>query len=223
MYGSRWVARIAMTLGPIAASASIGACAADTGDPTKETQLSGTDGPVISGEAGTPPGPDSSSSPPPGMDATATADAPSLGDSPTSFPDSTSPFEASPLPEGAPPVDGSPPVDAPASLDTGPVDTGPPPTGCAAGATIIAMTKTGASGNFNVMGAVCVTYMGTVTGWNASNVQGRTVTVVGSTTQMPTITGDSIGNQPGLSPGADGYIYWNFSAGSVDYSSISTY
>jgi hypothetical protein len=85
------------------------------------------------------------------------------------------------------------------------------------------MTKTGASGNFNVLGAVCVTYMGAVTGWNASNVQGRTVTVVGSTTQMPAISGDSIGNQPGLSPGADGYIYWNFSAGTVDYSSISTF
>jgi hypothetical protein len=44
-----------------------------------------------------------------------------------------------------------------------------------------------------------------VNGWNAPNVQGRTVTAKGSTTQGPiTPTNGSIPNQPGLSGCSDG-------------------
>jgi hypothetical protein len=64
-----------------------------------------------------------------------------------------------------------------------------------------------------------------VSGWNASNVEGRTVTATGSTTQTPAITGDSLGNQPGLMPGADGFIYWNYTggAGAVTFASMSIF
>ena len=85
------------------------------------------------------------------------------------------------------------------------------------------MTAAGSTSNFGTTGAVCVTFQGNVTGWNASNVGGRSVTVSGSTTQTPAIAGTSLGNQPGLNAGADGYVYWNFTggAGDVDYASMT--
>jgi hypothetical protein len=85
------------------------------------------------------------------------------------------------------------------------------------------MAATGSSGNFGTTGAVCVTYKGSVTGWNASNIDGRTVTAVGSTTQTPTPSGGTLPNQPGLMPGTDGYIYWNYTAGTLTYASMSTF
>ncbi len=216
---------MAMVLAPVASSAWVAACAADVGDAAKKE---GVTVPVAdssvppSVEAG-PPGSDAAPPPPPPAADAATSilDATSFADA-TSPADTTAPpGDASPLPEAAAPPDDASPPDEAAPVDTGPPP--PPPTGCATGAMMVAMTKLGASGNFGSAGAVCVTYMGTVSGWNASSVTGRTVTAVGSTTQTPTIMGDQLGNQPGLAPGADGYIYWNFSAGSESYSAMSTF
>jgi hypothetical protein len=86
---------------------------------------------------------------------------------------------------------------------------------------VIAIPATKASGSFGTTGAVCVTYMGNITGWQASNVDGRSVTVVGSTTQ--TLATIPNANQPGLNAGADGYIYWNYSAGTETYTSMSVF
>jgi hypothetical protein len=128
-----------------------------------------------------------------------------------------------------PPADASAGADATAPQDVGtpadigvPIDTAPPPPmGCAPGATVIPLTVLGSAVVFGTTGAVCVTYMGSVTGWNASNVEGRSVTVMGSTTQtLAMIPGE---NQPGLMPGADGYIYWNFTSGTASYASMSAF
>jgi hypothetical protein len=96
-------------------------------------------------------------------------------------------------------------------------------TGCASGATVISPTSCSSLPSFNTTGAVCVRLkLNTVNGWNASNVQGRTVTAKGATTQGPiTPTNGSIPNQPGLSAGSDGYVYFNFTAGAVNYTSMA--
>jgi hypothetical protein len=160
--------------------------------------------------------------PSPGADAS--VDEPSTPPEDSSSPpsdDSSEPMEdtSSPLVETGVPADAAA-VDI--SVDAPPNDDAPPPTGCASGATAIAITALG-NVNFGTAGAVCITYMGSVDGWNASNVQGRSVTVVGSTTQSPAITGDNLPNQPGIVPGADGYVYWNYTAGQVNYSSMVTF
>jgi len=98
-------------------------------------------------------------------------------------------------------------------------DAGAPP-GCAAGATIIVMPAIDHSVAFGTLGAVCVTYKGTyVNGWNASNVQGRSVTVTGSTTTaLATVPeGD---NQAGLTAGPNGMITWSFTAGRFAYAAM---
>src|SRR5580704_15169939 len=142
------------------AVACFAACAADPGDPPK---ASGGDG----------------STAPPG-DSGGFDSGPSLHDSYVPPPDSTGPVDAStPVETGTPmdtgmPAESAPPDDSPVSEETG-----PPPTGCATGATVIALTMMGSTNNFGTTGAVCVTYMGSVDGWNASNVQGRSVTAVG--------------------------------------------
>jgi hypothetical protein len=62
----------------------------------------------------------------------------------------------------------------------------------------------------------------TVHGWEASNVQGRTATVQGATTEGPiTPVNGSMSNEPGLSAGADGFVNFNFTAGSVPFSSMA--
>jgi hypothetical protein len=67
---------------------------------------------------------------------------------------------------------------------------------------------------------VCLENHGNVNGWNASNAQGRTITVSGATTQ--TVTGSGgVPNQPGMTAGADGYVYWNFTAGTYSYTGMS--
>ncbi len=153
--------------------------------------------------------------------------------------DATSPADATAPPEDSAPLvdategrpDTSPPADARALADTSPpidapvdsAESGQPPAGCTAGAVMVAITKTVSSGNFGTAGPVCVTYMGSVMGWNASSVQGRSVTVVGNTTEMPAVSGDIVTNQPGLMPGADGYIYWNWTAGTASYSAMSIF
>jgi hypothetical protein len=108
--------------------------------------------------------------------------------------------------------------------DTGaspPVDSGPPPN-CAAGANALTISKIGTPVAFGTVGAVCVSYKGSVGGWNASSTEGRSVTVVGSTTQhLATIPAGM--NQPGIGPGADGYIYWNFTSGTYSYAAVNTF
>jgi PQQ-like domain len=96
-------------------------------------------------------------------------------------------------------------------------------TGCAGGATAFSATSCGSLPSFNTTGAACFRLkLSTVNGWNASNVQGRTATAKGATTPGPIVpTNGSIPNQPGLSAGSDGYVYFNFSAGSVSYSSMA--
>jgi hypothetical protein len=95
--------------------------------------------------------------------------------------------------------------------------------GCANGATVISAAACSSMPSFGTTGAVCVkVHVNTVNGWNASNVQGRTATAKGATTQGPiTPTNGSIPNQPGLSAGSDGYVYFNFTAGQVNYSSMA--
>ena len=76
--------------------------------------------------------------------------------------------------------------------------------------------------NFNTTGAVCVQHSGGVNGWNASNLQGRTVTVTGASTVGPiTPSGGGIGNQPAMSPGSDGNVYFNITAGTYTYANMS--
>jgi hypothetical protein len=200
-----------MALAPVATSAWIAACAADVGDASKVSNpLSGSnDGSPSSSDTGAPPGFFDQTSPP------------SSGDGSTNSGDSTSPSSQ----DTGSPGETSAPVDSPVNPpDGGPVDTGPPPpppTGCAADAGVIAMPATKNSGNFNELGAVCVTYIGNINGWQASNTVGRSVTVVGATTQtLATIPNE---NQPGLNAGADGYIYWNYSAGTENYTSMSVF
>jgi hypothetical protein len=47
------------------------------------------------------------------------------------------------------------------------------------------------------------------------------VTVVGSTTQ--TLDPIPNTNQPGEGAGPDGYIYWNFTAGTASYAAMSAF
>jgi hypothetical protein len=194
--------RAGLVWGAVVAIAA-SACAADPGDSAKGnasdavTSSSGGGG-TSSGSSGTAPGDDGSTGTTPTPD--------DASEAATVASDDASTDDAS--------VDV--PVDAPVNSDA------PPPTGCASGATVIAMTALG-NVNFGTAGAVCITFMGNVNGWNASNVQGRTVTVVGSTTQSPAISGDNLGNQPGIMPGADGYVYWNYTAGQVSYASMATF
>jgi hypothetical protein len=98
-------------------------------------------------------------------------------------------------------------VDSPVSLP----DTSVPPAGCAAGAIVFPLTTAELDAPFpltlDTPRAVCVTYMGSVSGWNAMNTDAASTTVTGSTaTVNPSL------NQPGVAPGADGYIYWNFAS-----------
>jgi hypothetical protein len=158
------------------------------------------------GDAGTP-GHDSTVPP----EASVPSDSPSPGEAGDAA-DATSPAATSP-------VDASPEADVSAALDSGPPS---PPNGCAAGVPILVMTKVGTAVKFNTTGAVCVTLMGALSGWNASNVQGRSVTVVGSSTQTLSTIPEGA-NQPGLGAGPDGYVYWNFNVGLYTYASVTAF
>ncbi len=114
-------------------------------------------------------------------------------------------------PDGAPGSDAGPP----------PADAEAPPKGCAAGAKVLSL-KLSTSAPFGTLGAVCVTYAGSVGGWNASNAKGRSVTAVGSKTVTLTTIPEGT-NQQALGPGADGFIYWNFSAGTYTYAAMYAY
>ncbi|MGA7122426.1 MAG: hypothetical protein WBY94_20150 [Polyangiaceae bacterium] len=108
--------------------------------------------------------------------------------------------------------------DAPRSLEAS-ADSGSPPGPCATGAKVIVMSKSDMSVAFGTLGAVCVKFAGTVSGWNASNVQGRSATVVGSTMQVLATIPEGR-NQPAIGPGGDGFIYWNFTSGMYTYAAM---
>jgi len=95
-----------------------------------------------------------------------------------------------------------------------------PPNGCAANVTVLVMPTRDSLVQFNTGGAVCVKFKGGIDGWNASNAAGRSVTLVGggATQTLKTIVDDQ--NQPGMTAGTDGYIYWNFTAGTFFFASV---
>ncbi len=94
--------------------------------------------------------------------------------------------------------------------------------GCATGATVIVMPANGQSGNFNTTGPVCVEIHGGVpTKWAVYNGAGRMVTAVGATTVGPEDATSASGNA--IAPGPDGFVYFNFTAGSNNYTSMSDY
>jgi hypothetical protein len=80
------------------------------------------------------------------------------------------------------------------------------------------------TGNFNASGPVCVQLMGSVhQGWGISNGQGRMVTVVSSAGSSGPVdaSGTLVPPLPAApQAGSDGYVYWDFTAGSVDYTSL---
>jgi len=83
--------------------------------------------------------------------------------------------------------------------------------GCPVDALVLPQTACSADITFNTIGAVCVpVQLPSITGWNASNMQGRTITVTGATMQGPLTPGEATGAEPGLSAGPDGFIYFNF-------------
>jgi hypothetical protein len=82
----------------------------------------------------------------------------------------------------------------------------------------------GNTGGFGVTSAACVIVVGGMPGgWGCANADGRTVTVVGATTQ--TFTGSVCGGtQAGrVVPGADGNVYVNFTAGTYNFTSFYCY
>jgi hypothetical protein len=191
-------------------------CAADAGDPTKETSASGITG-----------SPDSSTTPP-GSDASMgfpTIDAPSSGEDTMGFPQPDSrgggSDGGSPEDTGQPPEETGPGEDGGGGTEAAP----PPPAdgGCPSGATVLTatdVTGTGSQVNFGTVGAVCVELMGGITsqygGWNSSNVTGRTVTLNGTTVPVGGASGV-------VAAGPNGYAIWAWTAGADSYASMSFY
>lgn len=75
------------------------------------------------------------------------------------------------------------------------------------------------SGSFATTGTVCVLFHGSVNGWGVSNADGRTVTAIGATTFGPVAT-SALGTPPAAAAGADGFVYWVFTAGTLSFSSM---
>jgi hypothetical protein len=158
-----------------------------------------------------------------------------ISDGATALADSSSTAESTAVGDGAgaPADSATERVDASAGgvdSSTGSVDSAAPPagdagsaSGCVAGAAVVTMAKLNTVVKLGTIGRVCVQFKGTVSGgWNASSVEGRSVTVTGSTTR--TITNIPEGtNQPALLPGSDGYIYWNYTAGYFSYATMYAY
>jgi hypothetical protein len=142
-----------------------------------------------------------------GDDASSVADAGDAGDGATAAADAEVPLDASMATRDA--------------GDAAPADSGSaPPKGCAANVTVLVMPTLDSLIQFNTGGAVCVKFKGGIDGWNASNAAGRSVTLVGggATQTLKTIVDDQ--NQPGMTAGTDGYIYWNFTAGTFFFASV---
>jgi hypothetical protein len=104
--------------------------------------------------------------------------------------------------------------------------------GCAAGATVIVLTissgTNGNTGNFGTTGPVCVELMGSVNqGWGISNGGSRMVTVTSSSGTAGPVAADSATLSPPLpaapKAGADGFVYWNFTADTTNINYASVY
>jgi hypothetical protein len=182
------------------------ACAADPGDPLRT--LSDGAPTIAPADAGGPQGPVDTGFYP--------DDAPTGSDGPATVDNGVTPVDSGPNDTGAPPPD----VGAPPDVGVG--------AGCASGATVIVLMpqagqSTANTMNFGTAGAVCVELHGSVhQGWGVSNGQGRMLTLISATgTQGPI---DASGSLSSLAPapqaGADGFVYWNFTAGTVDYTSV---
>jgi hypothetical protein len=210
----------------VAGSVWLGACAADSGDPSKGM-------------------PTTMIIPPPMADSTAPIDTGSNvdqgvytnPDTRTGVPEATTTSEGGPeggAPEGAPPAETGPAETGPMEsgpADTGPVDTGhtPPPAdggGCSAGATVFTATDpgnvntSGSYGDFNTTGPVCVKLLGGITspygGWGGNNVTGRTLMLNGA----PSAATSGQGMVPAS---VDGYAVWEWSAGTDSYAGMDFY
>jgi hypothetical protein len=204
------------------------ACAADPGDAFKGdagAKLSASSGASVDGSLLGDGSSQDEYSGTPGSDAPATDDG-SVPDSPvTMTPDSSG--------GGAAP---DAPMDSPSMVDVG------VGAGCAPGAKVITLTLpmgqvTGNTGNFGTAGPVCVQLKGSVNqGWGCPNGQGRMLTMTDSLgTQGPIdgsrcssgyTAGDASGSMAlpdAPKAGADGFVYWNFAAGTVDFTSVYIY
>jgi hypothetical protein len=116
-------------------------------------------------------------------------------------------------------------ADSSTGLDSSPAPTDSgltAPKGCATGVKEMTMPKLGVADDFGTADAICIKYAGNVGGWSASNVEGRTVTVVGAKTQALTTIPEGV-EQPAMDVGTDGWIYWNFSAGTLSNSSVKAF
>jgi mannan endo-1,4-beta-mannosidase len=76
------------------------------------------------------------------------------------------------------------------------------------------VTFSGNSGNFNTTGAVCYRTNATVNGWGCYNMDGRTITNGGTTRTC---------GASGLTRSADGYIYFEVSAGTFPWAGLYTW
>lgn len=83
------------------------------------------------------------------------------------------------------------------------------------------------TGNFMTTGPVCVELQGSVhQGWCVANGQGRTLTLTSASGVQGPVDA-SAGCFPGLpaapQAGSDGFVYWNFTAGDNNYTSLYIY
>ncbi len=184
----------------------------------------------LESDASTTGAPDTSSGPE--VSTTPTDDA-TPEDAPTATQDAgAEPSDASTTPArdgaSAPDARTAPAQDAGDATAPPPADAGP---GCTPGATVVVLMPSGPCGNSGnlmpgngTLGAVCVEFHGSVpNGWNASNASGCSITLTGGGTPQ-TVTGSAaMSNQPPMPAGANGYVYWNLTAGCIDYASIQCF
>jgi hypothetical protein len=124
------------------------------------------------------------------------------------------------------------------STDDAGMDAGFTGTGCAPGAMVVPMTPSSQCGSSptitntqGALGAICFTLKPTkMMNWAASNAgpvsgaPGCSVTVTGGgTTQMVSGATASMTAQPPMTAGADGSVYWNLTAGCINYVSVYCY
>jgi hypothetical protein len=76
---------------------------------------------------------------------------------------------------------------------------------------------------FNTTSAVCLIVMRAIpVGWECSSADGRTITVAGATTQSFNGGGSAVTGGP-TTPGADGNIYFNVTAGTYSFTSFTCF
>jgi hypothetical protein len=64
-----------------------------------------------------------------------------------------------------------------------------------------------------------VLFHGSVNGWGVSNGDGRNVTAIGATTFGPA-SATTLNTPPAIAAGADGFVYWIFTAGTLTFASM---